>query len=161
MNSFVSPVLRFDKSSVNISCEASSNPSSNVSHVNLRAISANVNSNVISNNLLLSCQNSADSSFSSTISDITSESQQPNLPSQKPLSENTFRVLSSNVDCLTNKLLESGVLLREEAADIASFVDCYRNIVFWRLLKHPYRSRDINYLATWSTQIVEEELVFM
>jgi len=116
-------VLRFDKSSVDISCEASSNPSPNISHVDLRAISANVNSNVISNNSLVSCQNSADSSFSSTISDITSESQQPNFPSQKPLSENTFRVLSSNVDCLTNKLLESEVLLREEAADIASFVE--------------------------------------
>ena len=97
---------------------------------NLRAISANVTSNVISNNLLVSCQNSADSSFSSAISDITSESQQPNFLSQKPLSENTFHVLSSNVDCLTNKLLESGVLLREEAADIASFVEL--------LLKHSF-----------------------
>ena len=91
-------MLRFDKSSVDISCEASSNPSPNVSHVDLRAISANVNSNVISNNLIVSCQNSADSSFSSTISDVASESQQPNFPSQKPLSGNTFRVFSSNVD---------------------------------------------------------------
>ena len=43
--------------------------------------------------------------------------------SQKPISGNIFCVLSSNVNCLTNKLLESRVLLSEEAADVASFVE--------------------------------------
>ena len=133
----------------------------NVSHVDLSVISANDNSNVMSNNLFVSCQNSADSSFSSTISDVTSESQQPNFPSQKPLSGNNFRVFSSNVDCLTNKLLESGVLLREEAADIASVVELLPKHSFLAVTETSLQISDINYLATWSTQIVKEELVFM
>jgi exonuclease III len=36
---------------------------------------------------------------------------------------NTLRVISSNVDSLTNKLLETQVLLKEEAADIAGLVE--------------------------------------
>ena len=127
VNSFVSPlpcfVRHFDKPSVDISCEALFNPSLNVSHVHLSVFSADDNSNVLSNNLFMSCQNSADSSFLSAILEVTSEFQQPNFRSQKLLSGNTVCILSSNVDCLTNKLLESRVLLKEEAADVVGFVE--------------------------------------
>ena len=43
--------------------------------------------------------------------------------SRKPRNNNTLRVISSNVDSLTNKLLNIQVLLKDEEADIAGLVE--------------------------------------